>query len=200
MPSLASRRLTEAHRLAQLRIGVRTIADLRRVWRLLDPDNLDPTIEAWIAAAAAVIRAQHSDSSALAMNYLDTFKRLELGDTATIQRADPPMAGRAVATSLIVTGPLSIKRAMTRGVPLERAVRTAEAASSAAGMRHALQGGRDSLLESLRSDPDAAGWSRVASGNACKFCSSLDGKFHRAETADFPAHDGCSCSQEPVYR
>jgi hypothetical protein len=66
-------------------------------------------------------------------------------------------------------------------------------------MRHTLDGGRQTILQTLRTDADATGWQRVASGKACKFCNMLDGKFHYADTADFPAHDGCSCSQEPVY-
>jgi hypothetical protein len=105
-----------------------------------------------------------------------------------------------VTTSLLVTGPLSIKKAMVRGISPARAIPTAEAASSAAAMRHALDGGRQTIAQTLRADNDATGWERRASGNACKFCASLDGKFHRDDTADFEAHDGCSCSQEPVYR
>lgn len=198
--SLATRRLTEAHRLSQLRVGVRTIAALRSVWPLLDPDRLDRTFERWLTAALPIIRQQHGASSQIAANYLDTFKRFELGDDAVSNPVGVDLRDKAVTSSLLVTGPVSIKRAMIRGVPLGRALSTAEAASSAAGMRHALQGGTDTVLSTLRSDPDAHGWARVASGKACKFCASLDGKVHQKDNADFPAHDGCSCSQEPVYR
>lgn len=197
--SLATRRLTEAHRLAQTRLGVATVAQLRRAWRILNPDDVDGTFDLWLAAAAPIVASQHEGSATLAARYLETFKRMSLGDAATIRPAPVELDRSALATSLLVTGPLSIKRAMTHGVPVARALKTAEAASSAAGMRHALDGGRQTIMATLRADPRARGWRRVASGGACKFCVSLEGKFHRAETADFPAHDGCACSQEPVF-
>jgi hypothetical protein len=94
---------------------------------------------------------------------------------------------------------LSVKRAMTRGVPLARALDIAEAASSAAGMRHALDGGRETVMGTVRSDPQARGYQRVASSNACRYCSDLAG-IRFADDHVFQAHDGCSCSSEPVYR
>lgn len=199
--SVASRRLTEAHRLTQARIGALTVLQMRRVWRLLDPEDLDGTFEDWLIAATPIVATQRTVSARTAASFVTASKVLQLGPSAMAtpilaDAADP----RALTTSLLVTGPLSVKRAMARGVPLARALSTAEASSAAAAMRHSLDGGRQTLLETLRTDRDARGWRRVASGGACKFCSTLDGKFHPTDNADFPAHDGCSCSQEPVYR
>lgn len=200
MASVAARRLTEAHRLAQLRLGAVTVARMRAIWSLLDPEALDATFQRWLVSAVPIINGQRSASARLAANYLSTFKTMELGLGARVVPVLVEAVPQAnVAASMLVTGPVSIKRAMSRGVPLIRAVGTAEAASSATGMRLALNGGRETIIRTLRADRDAKGWSRVASGNACKFCSMLDGKFHYADTADFPAHDGCGCSQEPVY-
>lgn len=200
MASPAGRRLTEAHRRTQALLGVQTVERLRAVWPLLDPDDLDGTFERWLVAAVPVIQAQRSTSARLAASYLAAFKTLEVGvgtgQTAILQELAQV---EAVTRSLLVTGPLSVKRAMTRGVNLNRAMEVASAASSAAGMRHALNGGRETIIQTVQADSDATGWQRVASGNACKFCNLLDGKFHYADTADFPAHDGCACSQEPVY-
>jgi hypothetical protein len=196
--SPAARRLTEAHRMAQLRLGAQTVTLMRAVWRILNPDALDRTFDAWITAAVPIIERQRIGSARIAANYLRTFRQIETGAPGS-----PVIAAElnrsTVATSLLVTGPISVKNAMDRGVPLARAMVTAEARSSAAAMRHALDGGRDTIISTLQEDPEGRGWQRVASGGACKFCSMLDGKFHYAETADFPAHDGCSCSQEPVF-
>lgn len=201
MPSIVTRRLTEAHRLAQARLGAQTVARMHTIWRLLNPDDLDGSFKQWLSVAIPVVQGQRTSSARLAANYLSTFKALELGVAAT---SVPVLAETAdvaaVTTSLLVTGPLSVKRAMVRAVPLVRALSTAEAASAATAMRHALDGGRQTITQNLRADNKASGWARVASGNACKFCASLEGKFHRHDDADFPAHDGCSCSQEPVYR
>lgn len=198
--TLAGRRLTEAHRLAQARLGAQTVARMRTIWRLMDPDDVDGSFDRWLAAALPLIQAQRSTSSQLAVNYLTLMKQMEFGPQA---RLDPviafPAAFRAVSTSLLVTGPLSVKRAMSRGVPIGRAWDTAEAASSASAMRFALEGGRETITGTTRADPQARGFVRVASGNACNFCEDLAG-IEFADDAVFQAHDGCSCTAEPVYR
>lgn len=174
---------------------------MRPIWGLLDPANLNDTFPDWLAAAVPVVRSQRAVSARTAAAYLQADKVTQLGVTAHVS---PVLAEsvdvRRLTTSLLVTGPLSIKRAMTRGVQLDRAAATAEASSAAAAMRESLDGGRDTIMQTVRADRDATGWERVASGSACPFCEELDGKFHRDDTADFPAHDGCACSQAPVYR
>lgn len=196
--ALQGRRLTEAHRLAQARLGAQTVARMRVIWPLLHPDNLDGTFDQWLLAAVPIIRGQRTASARLAANYLALFKALDESPpfTAVLQET---VDTKALTTSLLVTGPLSIKRAMVRGVPLERAVDIAEAASSAAAMRHSLEGGRETIGATVRADPQAKGFVRVASGKACGFCADLAG-IEFADDHVFQAHDGCSCSSEPVYR
>lgn len=200
MATAAARRLTAAHKLAQARIGTQTVARMRAIWRLLDPDNLDGSFDRWLTAALAVIQAQRSVSADTAIAYLNTFKTLELGAAAkrfaVETAADVP---DSAATSLLVTGPLSVKRAMTRGVALSRAMAVAEAASAAAAMRHAMDGGRETITATVRSDRQGVGWERVAGGKACVFCAGLDGKRMSSDDV-FAAHDGCSCAAQPVYR
>lgn len=106
-----------------------------------------------------------------------------------------------VQASLAVTGPVSIKRAMMRGVNLDEAVEVAGGRTAAAGMRHALTGGRQTIIHSVADDHAARGWRRVASGKACEFCSMLAGRgaVYGPDTGHFAAHDGCSCTAEPVY-
>lgn len=201
MPTLAARRLADAHRLAQLRLGTQAVARMRAIWLLLDPDDLDGTFQRWLTAAMPLVQGQRSVSARLAANYLAAYKAIELGPEATTTPVlDETADVAAVTTSLLVTGPVSVKRAMARKVPLRRALGTAEAASAAAAMRHVLDGGRGTVLRTLRNDREAVGWRRTTAGSACQFCSTLAGKFHSEATADFPAHDGCSCSQEPVYQ
>src|SRR5688500_11513297 len=198
MPSAAARKLSAAHRDTQRRIGVQTIEALRAVWRLLDPDDLDGSFAAWLIAVLPVIETKRSTSARVAAAYLATFKELEVGKPAKpVLAVDPP--ARAVATSMLVTGPLSVKRNVARGVPLGRAMSTAQAASAAAAMRHVLNGGRDTISATIQADRDAQGYARVASSNACSYCAGLEGITFPDDTV-FAAHDGCSCSSEPVYR
>lgn len=193
MPSLA-----ETHRLAQLRVGTLTVAALRPLWRLLDPNALDSTFPAWLAAVAPVVQAQRLQSSRLAAAYLDAERTSQINGTyPAIFAGDAPM--HALSTSLLVTGPISVKKAMTRGVPLANALDVAEAASSAVAMRHALDGGRETILTTIKADPRARGWERIASGGACPFCSERSGEQMSSEEV-FQAHPGCACSAAPIYR
>jgi hypothetical protein len=196
-----ARRLTEAHRRAQLRIGATTIRQMLAAWGLLDPKDLDRTVARWTRVAIPIVSQQRASSAALAGGYMSAFRALELGPGAF----QPTLAGAsdraALLTSLTVTGPATIKLAMSRGVTLERAIGIAQATSAAAAMRHALNGGRGTILASVQADTAALGWARATSGNACAFCEMLAsrGPVYGEESADFQAHDNCACTAEPVY-
>lgn len=199
MPTDAGRRLSEAHRQAQVRLGAQTVARLIRVWPLLDLNDLDGTAEAWLTAAGAVTEAQRQASIGLAAAYARALRTVETGSTEgfTIPPSQP-VDPDALRTSLLVTGPLSVKRAMTRGVSLAAASETAMAASSAAGMRHSLNGGRELIRGAVRADPKAKGYQRATSGNACAYCAGKAGvRFSSDEI--FHAHDGCACMAVPAY-
>lgn len=200
----AGARLTEAHRLAQARIGAQTVRALRAVFPLLDPSDLDGTFDRWLQGVLPVVRSQRTTSARLAANYLTTFRTLELG--ADVEPYVPVLADEvateAVQTSMLVTGPVSVRKNLTQAVPLVRALSLAEANTARAGMRHAMNGGRDTIQGAVQNDPAARGWARTASGRACSFCALLAsrGPVYSKDTVDFHAHDGCSCGSEPVYR
>lgn len=185
------------HRQAQARLGVAAIAQLRAVFRLLDPKAVDATFERWLAVVTPIVAANRATSAQLAGAYLTAFKQIEHGGPVDIVTASPADVA-ALATSMLVTGPVAYKLAARRGVGLAQAATIAETRTSGAGMRFVLEGGRDTILNTLRSDGDAKGFVRVAAGNACAFCSELEGKHANSDEA-FPAHDHCSCTAEPVY-
>lgn len=192
--------LTETYRVAQLRLGARTVAQLHAAFRLLDASALDDTFAAWLAVVTPIIQANRRSSSAMAAAYLTALRTTAIGpDADWFPTPARPADAQALRTSMIVTGPASIKNAMTRGLPLGRALDIADARSAAAGMRHALNGGRDTILGSIASDDRAQGWRRVSGGKSCAFCASLTGRVFSPGAADFAAHDGCSCTAEPVY-
>ena len=69
---------------------------------------------------------------------------------------------------------------------------------------------RDTILTNRRRDPEAVGWRRVTSGDACKFCQMLaaKGAIYREETVRFAAHGKrlngsggtCQCTAWPAFR
>lgn len=202
--TVEARRLTEAHRLAQLRLGRRTVALLVATWPLIRIDDIDETSQRWLAVALPIVATQRAASASLAATYLRTFRALELGvdapDTTPVVAAQ--IDERALATSLIVTGPAALRAALDRKVPAARALDVAQARSAGAAMRHALNGGRATIIESVRVDSTAIGWARSTSGSACAFCAMLAsrGPVYKADAADFHAHDHCSCAAVPIYR
>ena len=102
----AARRLTEQHRLAQNRVGVATLTAIRAAWRLLDPEDIDGTVDRWVAAVLPIIQSQRATSARLAGNYMTAFRTLEVGTSATAPAVlAEPVAAEAVATSMLVTGP-----------------------------------------------------------------------------------------------
>lgn len=199
----AGARLTEAHRVAQARLGAQSVRALRATLLLLNPDALDATIERFLAAAVPIVTGQRATSARLAADYLEAFKKLELGSDAVLRAVLADMIPtEQVVTSLTVTGPVSIKRAMSRGVSLVKAAETAEVNVARAGMRLVLGGGRDTITETTQADRQAAGWARATSGRPCAFCAMIAGRgavFSERSVA-FEAHDGCSCTAEPVFR
>lgn len=203
--TLDARRLTEAHRLGQTQLGVDIVQAMQSLWPLLDPDDLDGSVERWIRAVLPVVAGQRSGSARLAASYVTAFKTLELGGTATpapvVLAEDIPV--EALTTSLIVTGPVAAKASIARGLPAARAMDTALVTSAKAAMRHALDGGRRTTLDTVAADRNAVGWARATSGQPCHFCAMIAsrGPVYKGEnTADFQPHDGCSCTAEPVYR
>ena len=203
--TLAASRLTEAHRLAQARLSAQSVARSLAAWSILDPDDLDGTTGRWLSVLLPLLAAQRRVSATLAANYLTAFRKFELG--ATVPPFPATLAAEldraAVTTSLIVTGPVTVRRALARKVDITKALDLGKAMSARAGSRHVLNGGRETILDTVAADPKALGWARSASGRACAFCSMLAGRgavYKGEDTADFEAHDGCSCSSEAVYR
>lgn len=199
------RRLTEAHRLAQARLGAETVSLVLAAWPLLQLEDLDGTFPKWLRVLAGLIRSQRRTSAALAANYVRTFRALELGVDAgsfTPALADS-IESKRLATSLLVTGPVVVRKALARGVRDDDAMELAQAASAGAAMRHVLNGGRDTVMDTVASDGKALGWARTTSGSPCSFCAMLvsRGPVYKSEAiGGFQAHDHCSCGVEPVYR
>lgn len=201
--TVGGRRLTEAHRVAQAKVGALTVLQMHTIFPLLDVRDLDATFPRWLKAAAAVVGAQRVTSARLAANYVTTFRALELGpDVApVVPSLSETVVTQRLATSLLVTGPVSLKANVGRAMPLERATSIADANSARAAMRHVLDGGRDTILETVKADPRATRWQRVTSEKPCDFCDMLAGRgaVYKADTVDFLSHDGCACGAEPGY-
>jgi hypothetical protein len=195
--------LDEAHRLAQLRVGADTVRRMLILWPLLDVNNLDGSFENWLTAVVPLMRSQRSISARLAATYYEAVRLNAVGfdrrGMNLVLAEELPL--EQAATSMLVTGPASLRSNLSRGMTIAKALNIAAARSAAAGMRHALNGGRETITASAKADSRRAGWERLTSGNACDFCELLAdrGAVYSEDAADFEAHDHCSCSAVPVF-
>lgn len=194
--------LADQHRRLQIAVGARTVQLMHATWGILDPADLDGSFDTWLRVVRPIVDAQRIESASLAGNFYLTAR--EIADVATSPPSlftAGPVNLRQLATSMLVTGPASIRAARARGVAPTRALAVSEARAARAAMRHTLNAGRDTILRTVHADDAAVGWQRIASGTACKFCNMLAGRgaVYRAGTVDFRAHDGCSCSAAPSF-
>lgn len=199
--SAAGVRLTEGHRLAQARLGASLVRQMAGMWPLLDPEDIDGTVERWLRLALPVVRSQHDASARLAAAYLRTFRQLELPDAVPLAPPPLPTFNPAQATtSLTVTGPVRVKMATARGLQVAQASDLGLAQSARAAMRLALNGGRDAIRQTASADPRRTGWERAMSGDPCDFCQGLAADAAAGDdSAAFVTHDGDNCEPVPVY-
>lgn len=200
--TLAGARLTAEHRSAQLALRAVTLRQTLQVWPAFDPEHAARSWPPVENALLAIIGQRRSDSASIAAGYFQAFRAAErIGGTATpIMSAFDAEATARAQTSLQVTGYVTTERltALKRPDP----ARTALVRVSGAVTRHVLDGGRETILASLRADRRALGWARATSGDPCSFCAMLAsrGPVYGQRSGDFQSHDHCACSLEPVYQ
>lgn len=194
-------RLTAAHRNAQLALRAKVLRDLHRIWPALNPDDLARTFTLWATVAASLIDRNRRTSAALASSYYRSTRfQAGLTDAFTIPAFDPlPAEQINVALRATTLSPLLAAKDLDRR---DQALATAFVRSSGAVTRLVLDGGRETIRAAAIADPRAQGWQRVASGRACRFCTTLAdrGGVYSQGSVAFSAHDHCGCTAQPVYR
>jgi hypothetical protein len=193
--------LTREHRRRQTLLSGALSADVARLWAVFDPSDAAGSAEALSGPLRALTVQGRSTSAGLSTGYYGRFRVAEGVPGTFPPVAAAPLVDEAVSTSLWVTGLVGFKRAVAAGRVPVVASRIAMVGVSGAVSRMALDGGRSVVVGSALADPQASGWARVASGRACAFCAMLAsrGPVYSADTADFDAHDHCSCAAEPVF-
>jgi hypothetical protein len=170
------------------------------VWPLLDPAQLDATFSRWVQGAAVIVGRDRVQATRLAGEYLGLVQAAA-GVEAAALIAPSALDAEQFATSMRVTGPVAAKRSIAAGSSVAAAMDSAFTQSAGAATRLVMDAGREALMMSAIADPNCQGWRRVSSGRACDFCEMLAGRggVYSADSADFPSHDHCMCSVEPVY-
>jgi hypothetical protein len=191
--------LTAGHYRAQIALRATTLRHAAAVWPAFDIANIDRSWKPVQQSLTAIVWQGHRRSSDLAAGYYRALRRAEGVAGAAIVRPAPAPPVQYLDRVFTYVGLIVPKKLVAAGR------RDAEAQTLVHVLgtvgRLTLNGGRDTLIQSVRADPKARGYQRVTSGNACDFCSMLAdrGAVYGEASADFEAHDHCSCSAEPVF-
>lgn len=194
--------LTEQHRVVQLGIRAQALRDFSRLWPLWSPTDAK-SFAGLVTATSTLVRVYHPISTGAAASYFTAFRAAENVDGTGVPVLATVPADAAVAASLYATGETATRQAIDAGRTPEAAMQVAFVRTSGAVSRHILNGGRDTILQSVARDEQALGWSRITDSDPCYFCLTLAARgpvYKTEETADFPAHDHCGCGAEPFYR
>lgn len=202
----------------QRRISRGLLAELLRLWRaVVDPADMS-SFTRFAELAARLVGQWREESAQAAARFYELFRA-----TQVVPASAAVLLGAGVASAVgssfapVTAAPLA-ETAVTgvlQGAALAgfvggrrvgqaepQAVRNALVKASGSATRLALNGGRDTILESVRADPEAIGWVRVTDGDPCAFCLTLASRgpaYKSEETAAFRAHDHCGCTARPVY-
>lgn len=193
--------LTETHRQAQLAVRAAFLRDLLILWPALDVRRLDETFPGWAHAVALLIGKHRATSAGLAVAYVQALRASLIGLGGFTPVLADPAAPDQITRNLIVTSVIPVKKAMGREVALSAARDAAFVLTAGATSKLVLDGGRQTILDTVHRDRKALGWRRVTDSRPCSFCALLAtrGAVYRGDTAHFAAHGHCGCTAEPVY-
>lgn len=193
--------LTRRHYVSQLGVRAATSRDVLRLWSTVDPTNLSGTYDRFAQSATVLTRARHATSSGVAADYQERFRKAERVAGRAAIRLGPQLLHADALNAIRGAGLSGIINARKGGFSPQAAAQRGLVKVLGATTRLVLGGGRGTILESIAADPQTAHWQRVTSGEPCAFCGMLAsrGAVFSADTADFEAHDHCSCSAEAAY-
>ena len=188
----------------------------------------DPaTIEAWLDLMIPRLIAASDSGAQRATAYFSALRRLEVpGAPAFTPEAALGTIDEGVRKSLLTVGPYAYTNKATKIERLDVTPQQAKAllaqakqettkAVTAAVVRHAQAGGRETIHRNAEQDRVALGYVRVTRAKPCHFCAMLasrglryrafkEGSFDLSDArftgdGDAKVHDNCGCSLKPVY-
>lgn len=191
LPSMAtSTPETETFQARQNALRAVTFQEVMVLWPLLDQQSLDQTFPRFSAAMLAVVATRRRMSERLARDYL-----VRSRSAAGVAGVLPPAADRSAWEAAVFVAVLrsasviSVKKAMTRGTPLEAANRNALVNTLGVTDKAVRDAARGRIVASVEADPRARGYTRITSGG-CDWC---------ARRTDMATHPHCGCLPQPVY-
>lgn len=176
--------------------------DLSSAWQAtFDPSDVRRSWAAFHREAMPVIADAHGRSSALAQQYFNSFREASGVPGRAVASTARPLDVERARRALEYSSKITTLRGIAAGKTPTQATNTALTRTLGTSTRLASEGGRQTLINTVRDDPQASGWQRITGDNPCEFCAMLSarGGVYSRDGADFEAHDHCGCEVEPVY-
>jgi hypothetical protein len=201
-----SLQITDLYRAQLAALGTQVAARLAGSWRQMNPDDLDSTFPAWLAAAAAVTTGAQRVALGLSGAYIAQFIAAETSTPPLAPIAVDPKPyigltqdGRAVDQALEPTL-IEVKVRIRDGAEIEQALASGLARGSRISGNAIAYVSRGSLDNRINADHRIDGWRRVARPEACGACLAACTGAIQHESETLPCHDHCQCTKEPVVR
>lgn len=230
--------LDQAYRAAVAQTSILVAGALQLRWTSLDPTNLAGTSTDFLADAVRLILAGRGRAINLANAYTEQVRRLSVPSAPPFTPPNPrPPSLEQIRTSVEFVGIRETARDFarieaTRQSELAKEDGTAGADSanrSAAGARQRVMdeglrrtagtavrfvttAGHDQVIDNVRADKAALGWTRTTKPACCFFCAMLASRgpvykqdsFEQSNArfiglGDHKVHDNCGCGLRPLY-
>lgn len=197
MITASGRLLIDAHRRSQVGISAEATGVLTNLWQEYGDTPL------WVPMAVQVVRHFSNRSTALALQYLRSYRYVEIGrnDLAEV----PHEIDTARTGGLMwVVGPGLVQQMIGLGSEPSAAKTYATWKVINAGQKIIMDGGRNTIMDSALANDQAAGFHRVTDGNPCTFCAMIAARqgVYRSEAAARNAkrwHGHCGCTVAEVF-
>lgn len=200
----AGRRLTDAHRIQQARLGASAAAATADMASIIDPTNIAGTVGPWLDQQVALVATTHQTGVRDAQEYLEAYRAAEIGQQ--VARKLPvvtPSFDAADAVRSVVWAPWQAQGLIGAGEnPLEAWTVVSRRLASSMWVT-AMSPGRRLISDSAAAHHGT--WRRVSDGNPCAWCAMLVGRgavYKSAATATGTAgryHFHCGCTAEEVF-
>jgi hypothetical protein len=200
-PTPDSSLITARYQEEQLALGRQAVFTIRHMWdNEIEPEPFAAIWPKFYPGLKHVILAHYRASSASAAKF---YRAVSYSNSRALPRvlASEPNTDKLDHIADAVTNGAFYHQLNKLKQTPEEASMVARNAMSGAGSRFALNGGRDTVIATSLSDPDAIGWERLTDPGACSYCvqNAARGPFTGNQT-DFHPHDYCGCVAVPLFK
>lgn len=214
--------LHQAHHESQKSIAKAAVAELKQLWLVLDPHDLQRTTAPWLKLVRPVVERGYLTSQYVAAEFVQSSRSAALPDVPPLEVQVPNPLGPfgfhsppsrdtqlRIAVAMRVTGPGSVMTKSSPGISeyeIAELMSTGFNKSAGAAVRLILNGGRGMVRDMVSADPYAVGVQSIAEENSCTSCrflaeTPLLKSVHTSRQMDSVAvgHDFCTCTAKPIY-